>query len=240
MKKICALLFLIFMFYDSGIGQQIKSGVSGILFHGMVSDASTLTPLAGSKIILHKTVISISGNDGTFTFYVNRNDTVFFSRLGYKTTHLFISDTLAGREFIAGIYLHTDTISIGEVVIVPRLTNLKNELLNSRSETKTEIENAKYNVAVSAYIGRNSTGTLGSPGTNYELLRQKQRSEAYERGSIVSSDKMVGINPFILLPAAYLLLHGLPEKPEPLKPQLTDKEISQINRIYLEKLGRKE
>jgi hypothetical protein len=45
---------------------------------------------------------------------------------------------------------------------------------------------------------------------------------------------MVGLNPFILLPAAYLLIHGLPEKPAPLKPQLTEKEINQINDRYKE------
>jgi hypothetical protein len=240
MKKIWSLLLLLSILNEIGIGQQIKSEKYSILFHGLVLDAATLTPLAGSKIIMRREIISVSGIDGTFAFYVNKNDTVIFSRLGYKATQLFISDTLTGKEFIAGVYLHADTISIGEVVIAPRVRNLKNELLNSRPETSTEMENAKYNVAVSSYIGRNSTGNLGNPGANYEVLRQKQRIAAYEKGSILPSENMIGINPLIVLPAAYLLIHGSPEKPDPLKPQLTDKEVNQINKMYLETLRKKE
>ena len=209
-----------------------------IFFHGLVADGVTLTPLAGSQIMINRKPLFVSERDGKFSFYVGRNDTVVFSRLGYKSTQLFISDTLAGREYLVGVYLNPDTISIGEVIIIPRLANLRNELLNARTVTKTEMENAKFNVAVSAYIAKNSTGSLGDPANNYEVLRQKQRINAYERGGI-SSDKMLGLNPFMLIPATYLLIHGLPEKPEPLKPQLTDKELDQINRKYLESFRKK-
>jgi hypothetical protein len=45
---------------------------------------------------------------------------------------------------------------------------------------------------------------------------------------------MVGISPLLLIPAAYLLIHGLPEKPAPLKQQLTDQEVDQIHIKYME------
>jgi hypothetical protein len=76
---------------------------------------------------------------------------------------------------------------------------------------------------------------LGDPATNYELLRQKQKTDAFERGGI-PSDKMVGISPLLLIPAAYLLIHGLPEKPAPLKQQLTNQEVNQIHNKFLETL----
>lgn len=233
MKKIFYLLFIALVFPGNGICQQVKNEKPGILFNGMVADASTLTPLSGTQITINRDLLSISGDDGTFAFYVNRNDTVIFSRLGYKSAQFYVSDTLAGKEFIAGVFLNADTISIGEVVIVPRLRNLKNELMNPRIETKTEMENARYNVAVSAYIGKNSLSTLGDPATNYEYLRQQQRTDAFEKGGI-PSDKMIGLSPFMLLPAAYLLIHGLPEKPEPLKPELNRQEVNEIYEKYLE------
>lgn len=234
MKKFCCLIFALLIFPGSGICQRARNGEPKILFHGIVADASTLEPLTGTQIKINRGLFFISEKDGTFAFYVNRKDTVFFRRLGYKSTQLYVSDTLSGNEFIAGIYMHADTISIGEVVIIPRLRNLKNDILKSRPETNTEIENAKYNVAVSAYIGKNSISTLSDPATNYGHIRQQLRQDAYEKGSIVPSDRMVGLNPFILLPAAYLLIHGLPEKPAPLKPQLSEKEINQINDRYKE------
>lgn len=196
-------------------------------------DATTFLPLDNTQIVINKTFTSVSKSSGDFLFYVNRNDTVVFSCLGYKPTILYVSDTLAGREFNAGIYMHSDTLLIGEVVIVPRFINLKSEILNSRGKNSVIMDNARYNVAISAYQGRNSQSTLGDPSANYELLRQKQKINAYERGGI-PSDKMVGLSPFLLIPAAYLLIHGLPEKPADFEPQLTDYDIAQIQKKYLE------
>ncbi|MCX6255973.1 MAG: hypothetical protein NTV31_16085 [Bacteroidia bacterium] len=235
MKRILLFIFSFFIIIHSGFGQGKGNSAIRILFHGLVMDASSLSPIANSQIIINRTFSSVSGEDGTFAFYVNRNDTVVFKSLGYKSTILYVSDTLTGREFIAGIYMNSDTLSIGEVVIVPRFTNLKSEILNARSKTPPTMENARYNVAVSAYQGRISQNKLGDPITNYELIRQKQKVDAYERGGI-PSDKMVGISPLLLIPAAYLLIHGLPEKPAPLKPQLTNQEVDQIQKKYLETL----
>ena len=235
MKGILFIILSICTINQTVFSQEIKNAGSTILFHGLVMDANSFSPISNSQILINSTFSSVSGIDGTFAFYVNRNDTVVFKSLGYRSTVLYISDTLSGREFIAGVYMHTDTISIGEVVIVPRFTNLKSEIMNSRSKTPATMENARYNVAVSAYQGRNSQNRLGDPAANYELLRQKQRVDAYERGGI-PSDKILGISPLLLIPAAYLLIQGLPEKPAPLKPQFTDQEVDKIQKKYLETL----
>ena len=235
MKGILFIILSICIINQTVFSQEIKNAGSTILFQGLVMDANSFSPIANSQIMINRTFSSVTGNDGTFAFYVNRNDTVVFKSLGYRSTVLYISDTLSGREFIAGVYMHTDTISIGEVVIVPRFTNLKSEIMNSRSKTPATMENARYNVAVSAYQGRNSQNRLGDPAANYELLRQKQRVDAYERGGI-PSDKILGISPLLLIPAAYLLIQGLPEKPAPLKPQFTDQEVDKIQKKYLETL----
>lgn len=235
MKSIFFIILSICILNQAGFSQGKENAEISILFHSLVMDANTLSPLANSQIMINRAFSSVSGNDGAFAFYVNRNDTVIFKSLGYKSTILFVSDTLTGREFIAGIYMNSDTLSIGEVVIVPRLTNLKSEILNTRSKTPTTFDNARYNVAVSAYQGRNSQSKLGDPATNYAHLSQKQKVDAFERGGI-PSDKMVGLSPLLLIPAAYLLIHGLPEKPAPLKSQLSDQEVDQIQKKYIETL----
>ena len=95
-----------------------------------------------------------------FAFYVNRNDTVVFKSLGYKESVLYISDTLEGTEFIAGIYMNSDTFSIGEVIIIPGYKNLKSEIMNSKSKIPANMDNARYNVAISAYQGKNSQSKI--------------------------------------------------------------------------------
>jgi hypothetical protein len=239
MKKCLIIIFPLFLIFHPGYCQVKNKDGKRILFHGLVMDAKTLTPLANSQITINRSFSSISDNDGRFAFYINRSDTVIFSRLGYKPTVLFVSDTLTGKEYVTGIYMHSDTLLIGEVIIIPRLTNLRSELMNASTEPSPEMENARYNLEISAYQGRISQNKLGDPAANYELLRQKQKINAYEKGGI-PSDRIVGISPLLLIPAAYLLLHGLPEKPPPLKPQLTDQEVRQIHKKYMETLNRRE
>jgi hypothetical protein len=150
---------------------------------------------------------------------------------------LFVSDTLPGREFTAGIFMNSDTVSIGEVVILPRYTNLKSDIFNAPSKVPSIMDNARYNVAISAYQGRTTQGKLGDPAANYDLLRQRQKVDAYEKGGI-PSDMIAGINPLLLLPAAYLLIHRMPEKPPPLEQKLTKQELDQIQKKYFETLKR--
>jgi hypothetical protein len=235
MKRNFIGLVLFFGLFNCGFSQGSEKEGGMILFHGLVMDAKTESPLTGSQVTINRSFASVSDGEGKFAFYVNRSDTVVFSRLGYKSAVLFVSDTLSGKEFIAGIYLHTDTLSIGEVIIVPRLTNLKSELMNQRTEAGNETENAKYNLEVSAYQGRITQNKLGDPAINYELIRQKQRNDAYSKGQI-PSDQIAGLSPLLLIPAAYLLMNGLPVKPAPFTPRLTEQEINQIHKKYVETL----
>jgi hypothetical protein len=234
-KRFFSYFISSFILIHTGTCQEPGNPVSRISFQGLVMDAHTLSPIAYSQIMINRTFSSVSGSDGTFSFYVNRKDTVLFKSLGYKSTMLIVSDTLIGRDFIAGIYMKSDTLLIGEVVVIPRLSNLKSEILNARSKTPSTFENARYNVAVSAYQGRNSMRQLGDPADNYTVLSDQQKVSAYERGGI-PSDKIVGLSPLLLIPAAYLLIKGMPEKPAPVKQKLTGREMDQIQKKYLEQL----
>jgi hypothetical protein len=196
-------------------------------------DANSMVPVSNTQILINNAFSYMSNSDGTFAFYVLRKDTVLFRHLGYKEAKWQVSDSLKGNEFNAGIYMHTDTVSIGEVIIVPHFTNLRSEILNTPSKVPPEMDNARYNVAISGYQGRTTTGKLEDPASNYGLLRQKQNTDAYEKGGI-PSDMISGINPFLLIPAAYLLFHGSPERPSPMEKKLTNQEIEQINEKYLE------
>ena len=237
MKRTGLIVIMVLINIYTGLGQIGTVSDSRIVFHGIVRDASTLQPLPNSQIAVNRSIVSVSDTDGTFYLSVNKKDTVVFTMLGYRPAVLHISDTLPGREFISGVYLRTDTISIDEVIIVPRTTNLKYDLLNTPVATSQEMENARYNIAVSAYQGKVSQGQLGDPVSNYGIIHQQQKINAFEKGGI-PSDRIVGLSPFMILPAAYLLLNGLPPKPAPMKSTLTRKEIDQIHQKYLERVRR--
>ena len=211
----------------------------GILFRGLIQDASSLSPVPNSQIFINNNLAAVSNEEGSFVFYVSREDTVVFNSLGYKSFIFIVSDTLRGSEFNAGIFLHTDTVEIGEVIILPRRHDLRSEIMNAPPREHGIMDNARSNVAVSAYQGRNSQMQLGDPADNYAVLSQKQKVMAFERGGI-PSDQIAGLNPLLIVPAAWLLIKGLPEKPSPMKSQLTPSEVDEIHRIYLERNRRKE
>jgi hypothetical protein len=120
MKHSIHLIILCLFLSQACFAQETDNNGVRILFHGVVMDANTLTPLSNSQILINREFTSVSGIDGTFAFFVNKNDTVFFRHLGYKSTIMHVSDTLVGKDFVAGIYMKSDTVNIGEVVIVPR------------------------------------------------------------------------------------------------------------------------
>jgi hypothetical protein len=163
---------------------------------------------------------------------------VVFNSLGYKATEYLVSDTLKGREFNAGIFMRTDTVEIGEVIIIPRQSTLRYEIMNAPSKTPDIMDNAKSNVAISAYQGKTTQGQLGDPMNNYAVISQQQRTMAYEKGGI-PSDQTVAISPFLIIPAAYLLIKGLPEKPAAMKSTLSTAEVDEIHRRYLENVNKK-
>ncbi len=234
------LLFLlpVFMFLSLTGFTQVKTSEEVILFHGLILDARTEEPLPNSQIFINRIFTSISDTEGKFAFYVSRKDTVVFRSVGYKQAIMHINDTLRGKEFLAGIFMHADTVTIGEVVIFPRMASLKSDLLRPPSQASRQMENARYNMAISSYQGKVNTGKLGDPTMNYESLRQQQKDNAYSKGQI-PSDKIVGLSPLLLIPAAYLLIHGLPEKPSAVRPVVTDKEVELIREKYLETLRKK-
>lgn len=233
MKRPLFILLFLLSLLSLSSGQELSHRVKSILFHGIIVDADTKMPLTGSQILINKSFSSVSDKEGKFAFYVDRLDTVKFSMLGYKSAIFLISDTLKGSEFITGVYLNSDTLSIGEIVIVPRFRNLKSDLLNTRTRPDPQVANARYNLEVSAYQGKITQNKLGDPATNFEFLRQKQFAEAYTKGQI-PSDRILGLSPFMVIPAVYLLMNGLPDKPSPLQPSLSDYEINLIFKKYLD------
>jgi hypothetical protein len=233
MRRILLLILFVCSVLTPAISQVRDNSEKKILFQGLVQDSETFSKISGSQIIINGRFSSVSTTDGTFAFYVNRRDTVVFYSLGYSPATMMISDTLSGNEFIAGIYMKSDTLSIGEVVIVPRFSNIKSQMLSSRSKESSAIDNARYNVAVSAYQGRNSISNMNDPASNYATIRLKQTVAAYERGGI-PSDQMFGFNALVLIPAAYMFLKGIPQKPDAYKPEISPYELDQMQKKYLE------
>mgnify|MGYP005843662103 CR=1 FL=1 len=67
---------------------QDNFAITGFVLNGVVFDAKTLKPLPDIRIVRNRNILLMSDADGSFSLYVNRNDTVTFSNLGYKSARL--------------------------------------------------------------------------------------------------------------------------------------------------------
>lgn len=142
-----------------------------------------------------------------------------------------VADTLRAGEYTAGIYLTGDTTMIPAVVIIPRLGNMRAEIMAERPATNQDAINATNNLRMAVYQGLANPPALGDPATNYEILRQRQRMEAYDKGQI-PSDRMIGLSPFTLIPILYVIAKGPPEDPEPPTPHVSARELDYLRMVH--------
>ncbi len=102
--------------------------IPGFSFRGLIMDASDSCPDIKFTDFVNREFSFIGGEDGSLHYVCSQEGYCCLQRLGYKPETMFISDTLIGSDFIAGIYMNSDTLTIGEVVILPRYKNLKSEI----------------------------------------------------------------------------------------------------------------
>jgi hypothetical protein len=234
-KSIILIIFSLFLFSGFLVGQETEQEEQ-VLLHGVVVDASTHKPIPDVHYIIANLFSGATSVGGKFSMYINRYDTVVFSFVGYSDFLFSLSDTLIGKSFVAGIFLQTDTLSIGEVIVLPRLGDLRTEFRTTEIEVSQELVNAKNNLKVATYQGLNSEASLGDPATNYEMIKRKQVITAFEKGGI-PSDQMLGLDFISMIPMAiFLLKNGLPEKPEPPAPHVSDRELDKMIDLYKKKI----
>jgi hypothetical protein len=225
----CFLLPLFFFFF---VIQSISGQEPAVsLFHGIVLDSETGQPLYGAHFIIGRRATGSADSKGLVSFYAHDHDTVRFTCIGYKDALMILSDTLFAREYAAGIFMTADTLKVPDVVILPRVRNIRAEILSKPTLPDQETANAINNLKISAYQGRTGVTKLGDPAANYELLRQQQQIDAIKKGGIPSS-AMVSVSPFTLIPLIFVLAKGLPEEPPAPQPYISQKDLEQIIAIH--------
>lgn len=124
-----------------------------------------------------------SDHRGIFSIISAPGDTVFFSSIGYKPTLLTIPVTATGDHYITDVIMVTDTIQIGEVLVLPWKTysEFKRAVLENKPKDPL-MENLEYNLAmVQQQIW---SDTRPTPGEAYHYTMQRMSDELYTRGQL--------------------------------------------------------
>jgi hypothetical protein len=133
-----------------------------------------------------------SDHRGIFSIISSPGDTVFFSAIGYKSTLLTVPVTSVGDHYITDVIMVTDTIEIGEVLVLPWKTysEFKRAVLENRPADPL-MENMEYNLAMmQQQIWSEMSPT---PGQAYRYTVQQISDNLYTRGQSPANNLL---NPF--------------------------------------------
>ena len=146
-----------------------------------------------------------SDRRGIFSIISIPGDTVFFSAIGYKSTILTVPATVSGTHFITDVLMVTDTILIGEVLVLPWKTY--SEFTRAVLENKPAdplLENMEFNLAlVEQQIWSDMRAT---PGESYRYVMQQMSDNLYTRGQLPANNLL---NPFAWQKFAREVKNGL-------------------------------
>ena len=221
------LLFLCVLNFPEIRAQQPGS----ILFHGVIYDAANSQPLPDAHYKIRGRTAGATDRRGMFSLCARWHDTITFTCIGYREHSMTVQDTLRAREYIAGIYLTADTTMIPAVIVIPRLGNIRAEIMADRPVPTQEMINASNNLRMGVYQGLTTEPELGDPLNNYELIRQAQKMSAYEKGQIPSG-QMIGLSPLILVAIIHRLASGPPDDPVPPAPHFSARDLEHLRRVH--------
>lgn len=133
-------------------GQKINPDT--IKITGIVLDADSLHAMSNVHIISHKKKGAITDAFGQFSFKINKRDTLTFSYMGFKDFIFVVPDTLKIHNYIAGIILNKDTVSLSEVIILPWMNKKQFKQQFIKNEPDRNTVNATRNLQIAGHAAR--------------------------------------------------------------------------------------
>jgi hypothetical protein len=179
MKRSVLIILVLFSGIVPVPGQEEKL----VQLTGMVRNEN-LEPLQFVHVVvLNKHRGTISDFKGMFSFVVQAKDTILFSAVGYKHFYLSIPENPEKDHYYVEIPMKTDTIMIGEVIILPWKTYQEfQDAFLALELPDDDLKRAYRNIAyILAQIDMNATP---DPYLNYQYLMKEYYDQLYTQGQM--------------------------------------------------------
>jgi signal peptidase I len=166
-------LIISLLVFSQARGQR-SSAEKFIQITGIISDTEN-NPVANVNIISFKLRTgTISEKSGIYSIISTPGDTILFSAIGFKKTHVLVPEVIESRHYTNDVILYNDTIEIDDVIILPwkSYEEFKQAMTQPRPED-TEMINMQKNIE-SIYISMDrQIGIRISPeaGFRYAMMQ---------------------------------------------------------------------
>lgn len=184
------VISIVFLYLCSGVfGQIIKPDT--IKLSGIVLDADSLNAMSNVHITSQKRKGFVTDEYGQFSFKINTLDTLTFTYMGYKPYTFIIPDTLKIYNYMAGVILNKDTISLSEVIILPWMNKRQFKQSFAENTPDQNTVNAKRNLNLAGHTARTTAPKWTSDAiVDYQL---KQYAMDVEYKGMVSANQQLNI-----------------------------------------------
>ena len=180
MKRFFAVTALLCFFVLPGKTQKNNDLVQ---FSGVVLDTDSLNPLPYTSILIkHTRRGTITDYFGYFSFVAQKNDTILFHSVGYKTAEFVIPDTLHNDRYSLIQVLIRDTVQLEEAKVYPwpSIEQFKQAFLNLKIP-EDDYERAMKNLAREEILKRAEAMPMDG-SLNYKYAMQQRQSKLYYAG----------------------------------------------------------
>ena len=151
-KKV-AFAAVIVLFAIVAEGQNPPQPAATII-RGSILDATDLQPIQYVNVYVRHGYGTVSNENGYFELPCHLDDTINFSYVGYQRVIFPVPDSLIGRSRVIGIVMRTDTVLLGEVVVLPFIpyAQLKYEVANIQPDENISLAISNVDVAVKSAL----------------------------------------------------------------------------------------
>lgn len=158
---------------------------------GAVYDAESVSILPNSTLYYQGRFYSPS-RDGHYSLMVRKGDIVRFLHLGYKDAQVVVSDSLYDQNYLFGVFLHQDTISLPEVIVVSRYERLAIQARYMPVIMSPQMINANQNLRKSTYVALTTAPLRMDAEMNQSMVISEKTSDIVYRG-MISPERILGI-----------------------------------------------
>lgn len=157
-------IYLFLLIASAAAGQQIPEKDRFFQVSGIITDEESRTLSNVGVISLKLKRGTLSEKTGIYSIISQPGDTILFKALGFKRKLIILPDDFNGKRFNLDVVLHTDTIPIENVVVLPWKTY--SEFISDMTSpvpVAPEIENMNKNIASVQAAVSNTIGVQVTP-----------------------------------------------------------------------------
>jgi len=187
------LLILNFLCKKAEGQDNRNKGVKAVFITGITYDSKTLEVLSNTNFRINNKSGNSTNESGRFSFFGSPGDTVVFTYIGYRSAKLIVPDTLKSQEYVMGVFMQEQMVSLAEIIILPRVT-LSSMIITPVPTDQKTMNIAQNNVDKAVFEGLTKSPKVYDADMNAKKAMRTNQMRTEYKGMLVTPENSVGLS----------------------------------------------